>query len=79
MILRRAALLAVGDFVWLEVTASRVLWEVAQVQRIYGTGRGELDVVLTRHVGEPGQFAFRCFLDDLVAIMPQPLDERGRT
>ena len=77
MMLRRASLLVQGDWVRLEATGTRVLWQVAQLQRIYGTGRGELEVVLSR-VGEHGQFPFRCFLDDLVEIMPQPLDERGR-
>lgn len=77
MILRRASLLTVGDWVRLEVTGNRWLWQVEKVQRVYAAGRGELEVVLSRP-GEAEAFPFRCFLDDLVEVMPQPLDQRGR-
>jgi hypothetical protein len=81
MMLRRAGLLAVGDWVRLEVTGTRVLWQVARVERpIDAAGRPELEVTLGRP-REDAPFAFRCFLDDLIEIMPQPIDidMRGRT
>jgi hypothetical protein len=80
MMLRRAAWLVVGDVVRIEGTGPRVLWKVAKVQRpIDAAGRPEVEVMLAG-LGERTQFAFRCFTDDLIEVMPQPtnVDVRGR-
>ncbi len=77
MILRRASLLVVGDWVRLEVTGNRWLWQVGKIERIFTGEHSQLEVVLSRPT-ELGAFRFRCFPDDLVEVMPQPLDDRGR-
>lgn len=80
MILRRASLLKVGDWVRLEVTGNRWLWQIGKIERVDIAGHGELQVSLSRpgDHGEPWAYPFLCFLDDLVEIMPQPLDDKGR-
>ena len=83
MILRRAALLAVGDWVRLDAMAKRVLWQVVGLQRPInaGGGRPELEVMLSRG-GEDVPLTVRCVTDDLIEVVSievVPTDMRGRT
>ena len=79
MILRPASLLKVGDWVRLEVTGNRWLWQIGRLEPVAGS-HGVIEVSLSRPDDAGGQwtYPFLCFLDDLVEIMPQPLDGRNR-